>query len=71
MNKKGRKNLEGIVTLIFGTIIFIIFIGVFVSSGIIKEVFEAFEVFGAIGAILAILFIVMIIISVWEAFTKQ
>jgi len=70
MNKKGRNEVEGAITLLFGIVIFFIFISIFLSSGIITSLFNAFSVFGALGGLLAFLFIVMVIISVWEAINK-
>jgi len=71
MNKKGRNDIEGMLTLFFGIIIFFIFISIFISSGIMLQIFTAFSVFGAVGGLLSALFILMIIFSVWEAINRK
>jgi hypothetical protein len=67
MNKKGRGELESIVTTIFGIII----IGILFASGFVTDIFQAFNGFGIVGGILSILFILMICLAIWEALKRK
>lgn len=63
-NKKGKSELE----MIFGAIIFVIIMIVFISSGVFREIIKVFNTpeFGGLGAFLGILFIIIIIIAFFE-----
>jgi len=71
MDKKGRNEIEKAITLIFGCVIFIVFVIILFSSGIVSDIFKAFSIFGSLGILLSILFILMIVFAIWEALTKK